>query len=265
VKHLRHSRAVRWRHRIRAAFTERLGLKATAVFLALVLWVITSTREETEELLPVRFAPALDGSLVLQGEPPRVMALVRGLGREVLKLRQTPPVIRRTIAGDLPDTLTLELRTSDIDLPPGIDARVLDVRPRVVTLNFQPLVARTVPVRSALLVSPDSLGRVAAAIYFQPESVRVSGQRRGVARIHSLRTLPETLPSREGVTHIVPLDTAGLQALGVRVRPATVRVRVARLARRDSAFGDAQPSIPRVEPVPPPRAPRPRQAIVRPR
>src|SRR5688572_16837637 len=123
-------RVVSWRRRIRTALTERLALKGTAIFLALALWVVTSTREETEELVPVRFAPELDRALVLRGRPPEVRALVRGLGREVLKLRQDPPVIRRTIAGDLPDTVTLELRAGDVDLPPGIDARVLGVPPR---------------------------------------------------------------------------------------------------------------------------------------
>jgi len=246
------SRSVRWRKRARAAFTERLPLKATAVFLGLVLWVITSTREESEELLPVRFAPVLDGTLELAGEPPQVRALVRGLGREMLKLHQTPPVIRRTIAGDLPDTITMDLRAVDVDLPPGIDARVLDVRPRTITLVFKSTVSRRVPVRSGLLVAPDSLGRVAAGLFFQPESVVVTGRRRGVARVQALRTVAETLPPTEGRVHQVALDTTGLGSLGVRIRPAFVRVRVSRLARAEEAFGESEPNAPTVVRRPPP-------------
>ena len=232
--------AVPWRHRARAAMSERLALKGTALFLAVVLWVITSTREETEELVPVRFAPVMDQSLVLRDRPPAVMVLVRGLGREILKLRQTPPVIRRTIAGELPDTLPLELRPSDVDLPPGVDARVLDVRPRTILLAFRPIVSRYVPVRSALLVHPDSLGRIPVGFYFHPESVRVAGRRRGVQRVAVVRTVPDTLPARLGVTHTVALDTIGLRELGVQVRPTTVRVRVARLATADSADGETR-------------------------
>lgn len=218
--------------------SERLALKGTALFLALVLWVITNAREETEELVPVRFAPVMDQSLVLRDRPPQVMVLVRGLGREILKLRQTPPVIRRTIAGELPDTLPLELRPSDVDLPPGVDARVLDVRPRTVLLAFRPIVFRYVPVRSALLVQPDSLGQIPVGFFFNPESVRVAGRRRGVQRVAVVRTVADTLPARLGVTHIVALDTFGLRELGVEVRPTTVRVRVSRLASADSADGE---------------------------
>ncbi|HYD53503.1 MAG TPA: hypothetical protein VEA99_12785 [Gemmatimonadaceae bacterium] len=239
-------RGARWRKRLRAAFTERLPLKATALFLAVVLWVITSTREEAEELLPVRFAPALDDANVLTGDPPEVRALVRGLGREVLKLHQTPPVIRRTIAGDLPDTVTIDLRAADVDLPPGVDARVLDLRPRTITLTFKPFVSKQVPVRSGFLITPDADGRVAAALDFTPDSVTVIGRRRGVARVRSLRTVADTLPALEGVTHVIRLDTAGLRALGVRARPDVVRVRVTRLAQAEDAFGEAEPERPAV-------------------
>ena len=251
--------ARRARHRLRSALTERLPLKATAVFLAFLLWVITSTREETEELLPVRFTPGLDNSLELVGEPPQVRVLVRGLGREVLKLHQSPPVVRRTLAGDLPDTITIELRPADVDLPPAVDARVLDVRPRTVTLVFKPIISRSVPVRSGLLVRPDHLGRVAAGLYFEPESVTVSGRRQGVARLRAMRTVTDTIPAREGVTHTVRLDTAGLRAIGVRVRPATVRVRVSRLARAVDAYGETEPDraelAPSILPAPPPPTP----------
>lgn len=253
---------VSWRRRIRTALTERLALKGTAIFLALALWVVTSTREETEELVPVRFAPELDRALVIRGRPPEVRALVRGLGREMLKLRQDPPVIRRTIAGDLPDTVTLELRAGDVDLPPGIDARVLGVRPRTVTLVFEPIVQRAVPVRAGIVVTPDSGGRVAVALWFSPDSVTVVGRRRSIARITAVRTRDDTLPSVEGYTRTVALDTTGFATLGVRVRPASVRVRVQRLAPASAAFDDdltrprvarrASPAGPRLHPAPPP-------------
>lgn len=255
---MRRARVITWRQRIRAALTQRLALKGTAVFLALVLWVITSTREETEELVPVRFAPTLEEGLVLAEDPPTVRVLVRGLGREVLELRQTPPVIRRPIGGDVPDTLHLELRAADVDLPPGVDARVLDVRPRRVTLAFQSVVQRWVPVRSALVVPPDAAGRVAAAFFFQPERVRIVGARRGVARTAWVRTFPDTMPARTGATRTVALDTAPLRALGVRVRPATVRVRIERLATARSDDGDAALDLPTLPEPPGGRATPPR-------
>jgi hypothetical protein len=180
---------------------------------------------------------------------------VRGLGREVLKLHQSPPAIRRTLAGDLPDTITIDLRPADVDLPPGVDARVLDVQPRTVMLAFKPIISRTVPVRSGLLVRPDHLGRVAAGLYFEPESVTVSGRRQGVARLRAIRTVTDTIPAREDVTHTVRLDTTGLRALGVRLHTSSVRVRVSRLARAVDAYGETEPD--RAELAPPILPPAP--------
>ena len=66
------------RQRLVAAATERLPYKAAALFLAIVLWLVVSAEEPTEDLVPVRLALLLDSALVLQGEPPTVRALVVG-------------------------------------------------------------------------------------------------------------------------------------------------------------------------------------------
>ena len=55
--------------RLRAAFTVRLGLKATAVFIAVVLWFVINAKEPQLQLVPVRFTPVLDSSLVQRIEP----------------------------------------------------------------------------------------------------------------------------------------------------------------------------------------------------
>ena len=125
-----------WRNRIRAAFTERLALKGTSLLLAAVLWFTVSVREPAEQQITVRVQPALDNGLALREQPPVVRALIRGSGRDILKLYSTPPAIRMSIGGDVGDSLTLQLRPSDVDLPPGVSAIVRDVQPRAVTLQF---------------------------------------------------------------------------------------------------------------------------------
>ncbi|MFN2566561.1 MAG: hypothetical protein ABR499_16305 [Gemmatimonadaceae bacterium] len=213
------SRARRaWDRRLRATFTERLELKVTALVLAIVLWFMVSARETTEEIVSVRFAPQLDSSLALR-EPPRpVSALVIGRRGELMKLVANAPVIRRPIDDEVPDTLSLDLRPSDVELPPNVDARVSDVQPRRITLLFQSDLTRLVPVRPPADLSPDAARRV-ATIRFEPESVRVAGPRRAVARIGAIHPLRSALPGRDSGTYLVTLDTA---ELGVRVRPARV-------------------------------------------
>lgn len=131
-----------WKRSLRAAFTEKLPLKVAAIFFALVLWLVVSAEEPTEEVVAVRFSPALDSGVVIAGEPPSVRALVMGRGRELLKLYTAPPVVHRRIRSGLRDSVRVEIGPADVDLPAGVTASVRDVRPRVVTFRLR----RTTPI-----------------------------------------------------------------------------------------------------------------------
>jgi hypothetical protein len=130
-------RAQRWKRTVRTAFSERLALKATALALAIVLWFTVSVREPAEQIVRVNFLPSLEPGVVLAEQPSPIRALVRGSGRDLLKLYSTPPALRMNIGGEVGDSLTLALRPADIDLPPGVTAVVRDVQPRRITLVFR--------------------------------------------------------------------------------------------------------------------------------
>ena len=138
----------RWPGRLREVFTERLGLKAIALLLALLLWLVVSARQPTESYVRLRIAPSLDSSLVLLDGTTEVRALVAGRAADVVKLIASPPTLRRTVGGDAPDTLVLDISPSDVHVPTElVDAvRVLDVQPRSVTLRFEPRTTRRVPI-----------------------------------------------------------------------------------------------------------------------
>ena len=96
--------------RVVAAFTQQVPLKATAVFLAVVLWFMVNAKEPQIELVPVRFIPTLDSSLVLRDPLPQIQAIVAGSPKELIKLNSSLPAIRRQITADAPDTLVIDLR-----------------------------------------------------------------------------------------------------------------------------------------------------------
>jgi hypothetical protein len=207
-----------WRRQVTAAFTEHLALKASAVLVAVVLWFVVAAREPTDEVVSVRFSPQLDTALVLRDPPPIIRAFVIGRPNEILKLSTAPLVIRRPIASDAPDTLVLSLRTSDVEVPEGVEVIVRDVQPRTLTLRFEAIASRQVTVRSALLVrSPP--GTTAIRVRFDPESVVVRGPRRTVARLRAVSTMADSI-TLDTLPHLVDLDTAGL---GVVVRPPQVK------------------------------------------
>jgi hypothetical protein len=206
------------RQRIVALFTTRLPYKAAAIFFALVLWLVVSAEEPAEQLVEVRFAPVLDSSLQLVGNRPGIRALVAGPARELLKLYTTPPTVRRAFGAGTSDSIRIELRASDVSLPDGVSARVLDVQPRALQLRFRTLVERRVPVRSALRPEAGVLAANAEFV-FEPESVTVRGERALVARIDAVRTEARTVSAGEPPEFVeVEVGRSGVEATPERVR-----------------------------------------------
>jgi hypothetical protein len=209
--------------RVTAAFTERLGLKATAAFIAVVMWFVVNAKEPQIELIPVRFQPLLDSSLVMRDQLPQIQAIVAGSPKELIKLNSSLPVIRRPIAGDAPDTLVIDLRPQDVTLPDGVDAVVRDVEPRSVTLRFESTWTRKVPVHSAIDIVTVTGAPSGASMRIEPSVIEVGGPRHLVARIPFVKTIRATIPFPDSLPHLVDLDTGGL-GQGVRLRPGQVRV-----------------------------------------
>ena len=211
-----------------SAFTERLPLKATAVFLAIVLWFVVNAKEPQLELVPVRFTPILDSSLVLREQIPPLQAIVAGSPKQLIKLTSTPPVIRRTIAADTPDTVVLDLRPDDVTLPEGVEGVVRDIQPRSITLKFESTWSRRVPVNSAISIALDpSAGPVTTV--FDPATVVVTGPRHLVVRIPSVRTVKTMLSFPDSLPHLIDIDTSGFGS--ARVKPQQVKVELKALPR----------------------------------
>jgi len=204
------------------AFSNQLGLKVTAVFMSLVLWFVVNAKEPERAIIPVRFTPILDSSLVLREQLPQVKAYVAGAPSDLLKLNSAPPMVRREITADAPDTLVIDLRPEDVILPPGVDVVVRDIDPKSITLRFESTWSRRVPVRSAIDIATNG-GTYGVAALIDPLSVEVNGPRNLVARIPFVRTIKTTIPYPDSLPHLVDLDTAAL-GQGVRVRPSQVRV-----------------------------------------
>lgn len=129
---------------MRGAFTERLGMKAAALALSVLVWLVVGARQPTEGFVDVKVEPDFDSSLVLLGPAPTLRALVAGRAANLVKLYSSPPVVHPALPGRAPDTLVLDVTPSDVHLPPDLsdNVRVLDVQPRRVTLRFEARAAR---------------------------------------------------------------------------------------------------------------------------
>jgi hypothetical protein len=215
-----------WRQTLRAAFLERLGLKAISIVIALLLWLVVKARQPVQDYVPVVVMPTLDSSLVLLETPPQLKALVSGRAVDILRLHVDPLVIHRIIDADVPDTLVLDVTPADVGVPADLvdRAHVLDVQPRSVALRFGTKATKRVPVIVGLdrvVIRADSLYD-SFSILAEPTSVRITGPRRLVRRIKDMRPHSLTITSVDSA-YYADLDTSGL---GVRVLPTRVRVSI---------------------------------------
>lgn len=215
-----------WRNRLREIATERLGLKAIALLLALLLWVVVSAQHPAESYVRVRVVPALDSSLALLDGTTEIRALVTGRATDIVKLAADPPVVRRSIGGDAPDTLVLDITPADVHVPPELadHVRVLDVQPRSVTLRFETRASRRVPIVNGgrVVVRTAGNARATGNLVFDPTNVSVTGPRRVVRDMRAIRPRPLSIAVDDTMPHVADLDTAGT---GVQVQPAQVKVR----------------------------------------
>ena len=217
----------RW---LRAALTEQLAYKAAALFFAAVLWIVVSAEEPSEELVPVRLEASFDSARMLTSSRPAIRALVAGRARDLIKLYDTPPVVRRIVTDDAPDSLAIDLRPADVYIPPDVDAIVRDVQPRNVVLVFDVTSTRRVPVASAVHVVVDSATNGPKSGWprltrLVPDSVTITGPRRVINTVSSVSTVDQTVTVRDSGDFVVPLDVKRLAA-GIRVQPKEVRVLV---------------------------------------
>ena len=127
------------KRRLRSALTEHLPAKFSALFFAMVLWIIVRSEEPSEAWIDVHLALSLDSNVTLVAAPPSVQALVSGRGRELLKLYSSWPQIRRSVGED--DSV-FAVHPSDVYTPNEADVKVLDVRPHLVRLPLVRVTAR---------------------------------------------------------------------------------------------------------------------------
>ena len=132
-------------HIFRGLLFDSLGLKFTALLLALLVYLNVYTDRTTTMLasFPVEYTE-LDDSLSLTGPVPSVVqAEVKGTGKQLIFMRVKEPRIKLSLAGARRGRLDRALALSDLPLPADGSVTVENlVGPRVVTLEIERLGGR---------------------------------------------------------------------------------------------------------------------------
>ncbi len=121
------------KRRLRAEWPRAL----VALVLATALWLVVSAEEPDSRWVNVRLSLSLDPDVTLAEPATPVQALIAGKRRDLYKLISSPPSMRRAVTDEGSDSVRLELRTQDVDLPAGSEAVVRDLRPRLLLVTLR--------------------------------------------------------------------------------------------------------------------------------
>jgi YbbR domain-containing protein len=235
---------------LRRAITSDFPLKATAILVAIVFWIVSLVNAAPTEVarefggrVPVE-RPEVPAGYVLQGQ----------MGDVGVTLRGTEAALSNVVASDL--HATLDLGTADLHRADPQDllvrvsvasagVRVMDKSPATVSVRIEPITSRSVAAQPRFANEPPA-GTFAGDAAITPTEVKVSGPASQVARIAALYA---TVLFGDAMTDLVqsvqPLavDAAGKTIDGLTVEPALVQVTVPVLPTATTRTVPVLPSV----------------------
>lgn len=182
---------------------ENMTLKLLSLGLAIGLWFVIAG-ETTSEM-------GLQVALELQNFPRDMELTGDAVNAVEVRLRASPGILHGLNPGDVSARIDLRgahegerivhLTPEAIRVPFGV--KVVKISPAILTLNLEPTLQKTVPVRPRLLGRP-AKGYEVGEITSEPAEVRISGPKSRVAEIESAFTEPISLDGARGpVTDLV--------------------------------------------------------------
>lgn len=226
------------RSKLLQLLTRNGWIKLAALALSLMLYVAVHLQQPVTDEFEIALTLELPPGRTLQQKLPKVRAQISGRGSQVLKLR----TLRGDVTRRIPDTLsgttwTMRLEPSEVEalLPTGADVRVLDIRPREITVALDSVARKDVPIVSRVTVTPDSDQVLQSGPTVAPAVARLLGPDKILATIDSVVTVPVEITDVAGggpFERTVPIDTTSLGIVRVVPKQVTVTGTMVVLAER---------------------------------
>lgn len=211
--------------------TKNWQLKAAALAMAVLLWTVPRFEGQSSQTLqnvPVTVDLSdLDWARVGEPSPPMVNVTVSGPARELIALGIDPPAVVIPMTDLSSGDTTVMLRPSWFRGYGRPGVVVEDLRPGAVHLTFEEVEQRPIPLAARLTGQlPQGLSR-SGQVVITPRETAVFGPASRLQAMDSVRLVPFDLSrvSGEG-SHVVPVDTAGLEGLRFLNLEATLEVPV---------------------------------------
>ncbi len=231
--------------RIRKAMTANLGAKIISLFFAVFLWLhVTAQQLENQTFrVPLALAGIPDTLTIIHDLPEYVEVSVRGSRSNLLKLRlfgKLNATVDVSVAK--PGRINISLSSAILNISEEFDPReVIIDEPKVLTLNFERVVSRLVPVKVAFKgeIPRDIIIRGEPAII--PDRVRVIGAMSIVNGIKLLNTEEIDIKGKRGkLSQELGINMSGYNAV---VAPDRVLVEIVLSKRGVRTLANMPPTI----------------------
>jgi len=207
---------------------ENFGLKVTAVFLSIVLWVFVTSRGQSEISLdvPLEFTDIPPGLEIVSHSAKVISLNVRGQERLLKNIKPADIRVSLDLSKAKKGESTYYIHREDIRLPHAVTLGNLN--PSNVKVTTEETVRKTVRVIPIVTGEPGK-GAMVRSVSVTPPSVEIEGIRPEIARISALKTEPlDVTGMNETFSQDLKLDLAGHV---VRTKTAAVTVQVVIEAR----------------------------------
>lgn len=200
---------------MRVRVFEHFGLKVLSIAFALLLWGLVAGQREAERALriPLEYR-SIPEDLEMLGEPTSYVDVrFRGSSGALGQLVASDLVAVLDLSTARPGRRLFHVTPSDINVPTGV--RVLQVTPSTISLTFERLAARVVPVVPDIDDEP-APGYIVGRVVADPAVVEVIGPDSAVQQVTEATTEPisirgATATVRDTVTIGLPNSSARLR------------------------------------------------------
>jgi YbbR domain-containing protein len=203
-----------------------LGLKAMAVALATLLWLIVAGDHLVERSMrvPLEFRN-VPSALEIVGDPPTAVDVrLRGSSALLGRIEPREIVAVLDLGSARPGSRMFHLRNEEVRVPYGVE--VAQVVPGTIALEMEKSARRTVPIVPALDGQPAPgfvLGRATA----EPDNVEVAGPESRLRKLTGATTEPvDVTGARARVSDLVTVGIADSAVRLVKAQAARVSVEI---------------------------------------
>ncbi len=207
---------------MKSIFTENLGLKVSALLIAVFLWFFVTSQGQSEISLEVPVElKNIPSELGVQSISSKTVTLtVRGQERFMKNLSASDIRVFLDLGRAAQGESLYPVNKDDVRLPFAMT--VMTVSPASLKIRLEEIMSKTVRVQAQLLGAPE--GGVISTVLIEPKVVLIKGLKSDIRKVNSLKTEPfDVTGINRTVTEELDLDISGLN---IKAEATRVKVKI---------------------------------------